>query len=147
MVAGGASITFSPIHVKSFDSISISGYWTNLVDTRFSSLRAEIRVRLEGNWLTVAYNDHVRGGYGSVSPFYAADFEIIPNDLSAGSVDGLMIAPDSVIFSGLGGLNSEGGTSFAFTAGSVPEPESYALVLCALGLMGAISRRSKTKPD
>lgn len=138
--AGGASIQFSPIHVQSFDSVSISGYWTNLVDTRFSNLQAEIRVRINGAWQTVAYNDHVRGAYGSVSDFVSSDFVVIPNDLSSSPIDGLMIAPNSVIYSGLGGLNSGSGTSFSFEAIAVPEPQSAMLVLLSLGLVGVVSR-------
>lgn len=139
--AGGASIQFAPIQVQSFDSLSISGYWTNLVDTRFSNLQADIRVRIGGNWRTVAFNDNVRGSYGSSINFVSTDFIITPNDLSSTPIDGLMIAPNSVIYSGLGGLNSGSGTIFSFAAITVSEPQSVALVLLSLSLLGIASRR------
>jgi hypothetical protein len=139
--AGGASISFAPIRVKSLDSVSVSGYWTNLADTRFSSLRAEIRLRIGGNWQTVAFNDHVRGAYGSTIDFSDSDFEILPIDLSFGFVDGIIIGPNSVIYSGLGGLNGGDGTNFAFS--TVQEPESLALVLASLVLLAALARNRK----
>ncbi len=142
--AGAASISFTPIYVQSFESISISGYWTNLVDTRYSNLQAEIRVRSNGNWQTVAYNDHVRGAYGTVSDFVSSDFVILPNDLSSAPIDGLMIAPNSVIYSGLGGLNSGSGTAFSLSPLSVPEPQSAMLAILSLGMLGAVSRCRRT---
>ena len=145
--AGGASISFNPIHVQSFDAVSISGYWTNLVDTRFSSLQAEIRVRSNGNWQTVAYNDHVRGAYGTVTDFVSSDFVILPNDLSSAPIDGLMIAPNSVIYSGLGGLNSGSGTVFSLSPFAVPEPQSAMLAIFSLGMLGAVSRYRRAKQN
>lgn len=54
--------------------------------------------------------------------------------------------PTSLLFYGMGRSDSLGGSldNVSVTA-AVPEPESYAMMLAGLGLMGAIARRRKIK--
>ncbi|MES2949380.1 MAG: PEP-CTERM sorting domain-containing protein [Pseudomonadota bacterium] len=54
--------------------------------------------------------------------------------------------PTSLFFFGMGTSDSLGGSldNVSVTA-AVPEPESYAMMLAGLGLMGAIARRRKSK--
>ena len=75
--------------------------------------------------------------YGSISvatgPYtgkasYAVNYE---NSVPMYTVDG-----DEVV---------TGGKSFQYTVTAVPEPESYAMMLAGLGLMGAIARRRSRK--
>ena len=133
--AGGASISFSPIEVESFSLISTFGFWTNLVDTRFSSLEAEIRVRLNGTWKAVAYNDRVRGISGSAVNLLPSDFQNLPVDLSGGFIDGIFLNPNSVIFSGFGGLHDGTGTQFFFLPRTVHEPATHILVAFCLAIL------------
>jgi hypothetical protein len=56
-----------------------------------------------------------------------------------------MIAPNSVIYSGLGGLNGGSGTSFSFTSIPISEPSTLGLALTSLILFAAVFRmRNRT---
>ncbi len=78
------------------------------------------------------------------------------NDLGSGLNYGgrTMTAADNGVFvdialnaNALAYINSNGGNTVAFggTVGAVPEPETYAMLMAGLGLMGAVARRRKSK--
>lgn len=48
-----------------------------------------------------------------------------------------------LIFSGIGTSNSYGGSLDNVAVTAVPEPETYAMLLAGLGLIGTIARRRK----
>ena len=51
-----------------------------------------------------------------------------------------------LIFSGIGRSNSYGGSLDNVAVTAVPEPETYAMLLAGLGLMGVMVRRRKARP-
>ena len=53
--------------------------------------------------------------------------------------------PTALMFFGTGRSDSLGGSLDNVSVTAVPEPESYAMMLAGLGLMGAIARRRKSK--
>ena len=109
------------------DSISFS--LTNLSDFSFSSNTMYLKgksdfssfgVQLDGTPLTVS----------AIGKFLFAGDEF---QLAAGS--------HTLQFSGVGVLAQGGSYQIQMSAAPVPEPESYALLLAGLGLVGAIARR------
>lgn len=57
----------------------------------------------------------------------------------------LLNGPTSLMFYATGKSDSLGGSLDNVTVTAVPEPESYAMMLAGLALMGTIARRRKTK--
>ncbi len=73
-------------------------------------------------------------------------FKFTSNDLSSSFI--LTLYPDSSYFSeyaiaGQSAVNNSGYFGFTEQIASVPEPETYAMFMAGLGLMGVMTRRTK----
>jgi probable HAF family extracellular repeat protein len=68
-----------------------------------------------------------------------------PNGVGMTDLNSLVDLPEGVILTSAGDINNNGQV---IAVGTVPEPETYALMLAGLGLVGLMTRRKKAKnPD
>lgn len=75
---------------------------------------------------------------------YSAYFRSVP--LSGATTDNSFAVRINVNADDTGGYNASRWTLTNSTVAAVPEPETYAMMLAGLGLMGAIARRKKKTP-
>ena len=98
---------------------------------------------LGGNW-SYAYGISEAGEAVGESDTTEGDFRAFISPDGEGMVDlnSLVDLPDGVILTLAAGINNEGQV---IAAGVIPEPETYALMLAGLGLIGFMGRRKKAE--
>jgi len=74
------------------------------------------------------------------------NYSLISSDLNGGPDAGSTPYGDLMGFAGSPEFSSDGyGTIFYLRSAPIPEPETYAMLLCGLGLLGFAARRRKLK--
>jgi len=85
----------------------------------------------------------------SSGTIYSAGYYSGSASASVGNFSSLVLTGGNLVLSAGGGsfasitANSQNELKFSLIAAAVPEPESYAMFLAGLGLIGAIARRGK----
>lgn len=133
---GGMVITFAGL---SADTLTVSGGYMH---DHGSPTTFGIDLRIDGIWTTVtsflstgSLDDGLQAFGGPIS-------------FSAGIVDGISFTDTPSVFNGYHCMGSDcgyGATSIDLSVTAVPEPETYAMLLAGLGLLGYAARRRKQK--
>ncbi len=69
-------------------------------------------------------------------------FITVPNGVGMTDLNSLVSLPGRTILTDATGINNQG--QVAVIGSPIPEPETYAMLLAGLGLLGFIARRRKT---
>ena len=75
----------------------------------------------------------------AAGPYHA--FITGPNGVGMTDLNSLVSLPGGVVLTEATGINNHGQVA---VIGNIPEPETYAMLLAGLGLLGFIARRRKT---
>ena len=126
--AGGGSLTYS-VTALGTERFAASSFDTTIVGTGTHATK-QLSDRLSGNFLTLTSDNGAHDPLGGgTTPFAPkAGFQVV--DTFASTSTGLFLHSDN-----------------AFVAVQVPEPETYAMLLAGLGLVGFVARRRKQKAD
>jgi hypothetical protein len=133
--SGSFSFDNSALTSTGTEYIDVSALSLNLLNTSFS------QANFVGDFPAVAFNDGEFSGlawsFDSINPNIGYSF--IPGSIDANDA---YFAYEVFGFNGpIAGLSGTGIINYSVAA--IPEPESYAMFLAGLGLLGFMSRRNK----
>lgn len=135
LFSGSFSFDNSTLTSSGTEYVNVSALSLNLLNTSFSE------TNFIGDFPAVAFNDGVFSGlewsFDSVNPNIGYSF-------ISGSFDATDAFFAYDVFGVNGPVAGQSGTGIInYSVAAIPEPETYAMFLAGLGLLGFMSRRSK----